>query len=416
MNFDLDINNYKPEELREMFDLPPNYDKNIIEIKEANLKDNIVNNNEIDNETKINTINFITKAKNILINGNSAQNNNIIKDALIDIGNFNTQLMSSKLTENTEYMLQERPNTSFVNTQISDFYPGTINPIKKRTTIKNLNIDTRFRPNYYGSSSTDFNFTLPLTMNDVLSMQLTAIELPVTIFSISKQTGNNYFSIVVNDVPAVLLIPNGNYDLIGMNNILNTLLQDLGGVFANIIFAINLTQSGSGSGQMVVGPVSPLVTPTVITSISLNFQADINGNPDYNTPLPLKFGWIMGFRNGMYTNNLNYVSEGVVDLSPTRYAYLVVDDYNNNVNNSFYSAFNSSVLNKNILARIPMQTNNFSIYIANTLMESSNTREYFGPVNIQNLRIQLLDEYGRTIDLNNMDWSFNISMKTSYDI
>ena len=40
---------------------------------------------------------------------------------------------------------------------------------------------------------------------------------------------------------------------------------------------------------------------------------------------------------------------------------MVVDDFNNNVNDGFYGAFTSSLLNKNILARISLQGNVFSI-------------------------------------------------------
>ena len=43
------------------------------------------------------------------------------------------------------------------------------------------------------------------------------------------------------------------------------------------------------------------------------------------------------------------------------------------------------------------------------------TREYFGPVDIMNLTIKLLDEYGRIIDLNHMDWSFTLSFEKLYD-
>ena len=49
MNFDLNIENYTRNELIEMFELPPNFDRNIIEIKETKLRDNIVNNNQINN-------------------------------------------------------------------------------------------------------------------------------------------------------------------------------------------------------------------------------------------------------------------------------------------------------------------------------------------------------------------------------
>jgi hypothetical protein len=132
--------------------------------------------------------------------------------------------------------------------------------------------------------------------------------------------------------------------------------------------------------------------------------------------LPLKFGWLLGFRNGIYTNNQNYVSEGIVDITGPRYFYLVVDDYNNSVNNNFYSAFNSSLLNKNILARISLENSAVNNTFQNTLKIIGDTREYYGPVNIQNITIQLLDGYGRIVDFNNMDYSFCLSMQTVYDI
>jgi hypothetical protein len=32
-------------------------------------------------------------------------------------------------------------------------------------------------------------------------------------------------------------------------------------------------------------------------------------------------------------------------------------------------------------------------------------RRYFGPVNIQKLEFKILDEFGRVVDFNNMEWS-----------
>jgi hypothetical protein len=153
-----------------------------------------------------------------------------------------------------------------------------------------------------------------------------------------------------------------------------------------------------------------------LNALSLNFQADRFGIDDRSTPLPLKLGWMLGFRNGIYVNNLNYVSEGVLDITGPRYIYLVVDDHNNNVNNGFYSAFNSSLLNNNILARISLQSKFFDVQITNNLNIVTNPREYFGPVNIQNINIQLLDEYGRVLDINNMDYSFCLTLITAYDL
>jgi len=68
MNFDLNIDNYTREELIDIFELPFGYNKNIVEIKEVKLRDSIHNNKEISEETKKNTINFILKAKKIILN------------------------------------------------------------------------------------------------------------------------------------------------------------------------------------------------------------------------------------------------------------------------------------------------------------------------------------------------------------
>ena len=43
-------------------------------------------------------------------------------------------------------------------------------------------------------------------------------------------------------------------------------------------------------------------------------------------------------------------------------------------------------------------------------------RHYFGPVNITKLQIQVLDEYGRILDFNNMDFSFVLYFLTVYDL
>ena len=99
-----------------------------------------------------------------------------------------------------------------------------------------------------------------------------------------------------------------------------------------------------------------------------------------------------------------------------KYFYLVIDDYNNNVINGFYSAFNSSILNKNILARISYQDGSFINFSENNLSLITAPRQYFGPVDIQKLHIQLIDEFGRFIDLNNMDYSFCLTLQTVYDI
>ena len=65
-NFDLNIDNYTRDELIEMFKLPQTFDKNILEINEAKLRESIINNKQINQATQVKTLNFLTKAKNII--------------------------------------------------------------------------------------------------------------------------------------------------------------------------------------------------------------------------------------------------------------------------------------------------------------------------------------------------------------
>ena len=412
MNFDLTISNYNINELREMFGLPEKYDKNTIDMKESKIIENIINDKNIEEETKLKTIAFLVKAKNIL-NQNVSNDND--KKKLDSKKETSTDLVKTQLQSYDNHMVQIRSPDGLPPDPL--FSRGTINPLKKRVISRTITIDSRFRENYYNSPSSNFNVQLPMIVENVLTMSLSSIEMPTSYYVISNQYNNNYFSITVNGESKVIIVPSGNYTTASLTLFINTQLINFGGNFQYIVFAVNLTSAFGGSGQMLIG-LNPSKPSTVnITQLDLNFQADRNGNDDRSTPLPLKFGWILGFRNGIYTGNLNYISEAIMDISGPRYFYLVVDDFNNNNNNGlFYTAFNSSILNKSILGRFPLNTSLYSLLLQNNLNVVVLKREYFGPVTIHNLKIQLLDEFGRIVDLNYMDFSFSILLTIAYDI
>lgn len=423
MNFDLNIDNYTKKELIEMFELPDNFDANIVEIQESKLRESIVNNQKINKDIKFKTIDFLKNAKNIILN-EIDNYNNILKNKIQDFYNTSYELKSSELADEQEHMIQERPQKPYLSSYPSEFFKGVINPLKKRTITKMLNIDTKFRDNYFGNSSTNFNIILPTNFNDVVQMQLKSFELTTSYYVISKNYNNNFFTIKIHfknglSEQTVITIPDGNYSQDDIMNAINNMLSIASTPFSYVSFIAGVSGIITGSGRTLVGLNDTYTNPlpiTEISSIELNFQLDKYGIEDKNTPLPLKLGWVLGFRNGLYINNLNYVSEGIVDTLGPKYLYLVVDDYNNSVNNGFFSAFNSSILNKNILARISTNSGPFSSTFQTNLNIVTTPREYFGPVNINNLTIQLLDEYGRIVDLNNMDYSFCLSLITVYDI
>jgi hypothetical protein len=366
-------------------------------------------------------LDFINNVKTKLLENvriNSTPNTNVAKLAKNweNIYNMNKSLESSDLVNSGSTNIIKKPITPYGQSSPSEFYQGTINPLNKRILRQNINIDTRFRDNYYSTSASNFHVDLPIRLTEVVSMQLSALEFPNTFYVISQVFGNNFFVLeIVGEEPLIITIPDGNYNFLALQEYINNFLNSVDiSQYAEIQFLadINTSQGAEvGSGKMVVG----LKSDDKI-SFSINFQTDRYGNTDRQTPLPLKLGWLMGFRGGYYENNTTYVSEGVINLQGPRYIYLVVDDFNNSVLDGFYGTFTSSILNKNILARISLQGSVFNYSAKDNFLLISTPRQYFGPVDIQKLQIQLLDEYGRILNLNNMDYSFCLTFQTIYDL
>ena len=100
----------------------------------------------------------------------------------------------------------------------------------------------------------------------------------------------------------------------------------------------------------------------------------------------------------------------------TKYIFLCVDDFNNSSNSSFVNVFNQSVMNNDTLARISIKGKRFHLLTNNEIDIVSEPKVYFGPVDIQRLRIRLLDEHGRTLKMDNTDYSFCLKLKMLYDL
>ena len=424
-SFDLDVNHYKVDELRTIFDLTSKYDASVLERNAAILRQNIMSDNSVGAKTQMDTIKFIDDAKQKLITTQFPSKQAIVPKTGIISANEDAVIRDDEPVAQgaDENSIIQHKVDPYILSNPSKYFKGQYNPLNKRIIKKSLNIDTRFRENYYQTTPTNFQIDLPMKFNNVLSMQLASLELPTSFYNIDQAIGNNFFALsdpVIN-ITQIIIIPDGNYvygELINqMNKILKGILRDTGmtsSVLIDVQFTLDINLE-SGSGRVIAMLEGGVSNSVELRNFTLNFQTDIHGNPDHTTPLPLKFGWMLGFRNGVYSNNLTYVSEGMIDLSSPRYLFLSIDDHNNSVSDGFISVYSSSMLNKNILARISVRGNVFNFMAQNNLATTTYPREYFGPVNIQRMTIQLLDEYGRILNLHNMDYSFCLTFDTIYD-
>jgi hypothetical protein len=126
-------------------------------------------------------------------------------------------------------------------------------------------------------------------------------------------------------------------------------------------------------------------------------------------------GWILGFRQPLYLNICNCIeSEGLFDGTGDRYIYVCLNDYQYNNNSNNIVGFDKSILDDNIIAKIPMIDGKLSLIIDNN-SSFIKTRKYNGPVNIRKLHVKILDKFGNIIDLNNMDFSFTLELESLYE-
>ena len=112
-------------------------------------------------------------------------------------------------------------------------------------------------------------------------------------------------------------------------------------------------------------------------------------------------------------------------ISYPKYIYIAIDDFQANSKNYFTLA-TESLLSPNIIARINISSlledkkrnNNNGMNTGaaiDFLTNQKNIREYFGPTNINRLKISLIDEYGELLNMNDRDWSFLLTFECLYN-
>jgi hypothetical protein len=170
------------------------------------------------------------------------------------------------------------------------------------------------------------------------------------------------------------------------------------------------------SGKSVFSQPAGAATP-IFFKVIVNVRS--NGTPNYDAPLLSFLGWNLGFRNAEYISNNNgnlhfgaVVSEALAAFKATSYIFIAIDDYNNSVNDYYSAVFSDSFAINNVITRV-------NVGILREISEASSTqlnrqRNFFGPVNIQKLRITLYDNFGRIVDLNNMDWNMELIFECVY--
>jgi hypothetical protein len=242
-----------------------------------------------------------------------------------------------------------------------------------------------------------YTITLPERINDVKSLCVCNAEIPMSIYNVSADLGNNCFKITSGVTSSLITIPDGNYGATSLETAITTAL------------------SGTTLSCSVVNNKFTFTDGSADTTI--DFAIDGTGAYDkYN--FKGKFGWMVGYRELSIELSAGDSVSGTafVNLQSPRYLYLVVDEFTRGNQNSFMSPLAASFINKNILARIVLDNINYpygSILTANLFNGHllSDCRSYTGKVDLQRLSVQLVNEYGVPVNLNGLDFSFCLEVQ-----
>ena len=436
-SFDLNISNYTINELEKMLELRNGYTKAQIITQTTIFKDKVLGENNMPISKKNDIVDFLNKASNKIIKKLTLS----LEKTQDDFTPAFEKITNTIIPGSSSSAVIEKPSIvaglnwpKFSGRLIdnADQPPGIINPINVRTIKRTINLDTRFRPNYYTSSSTDFSLTLPVRIKNAVSMRIASIEIPISWYVVAKYWGNSFFKIEWCPMSGggfewnyTVKIPDGNYEpfwqaateATDIASTINTFMHAYTGggkeTLQNIVFNVDRTSGRSGFAWKCGSSCSTQI-------FKISFSIDENGNSDFSTILQFRLGWLLGFRVGFYEGS-SIVSEGICYMKGPRYAFISINDFNNSVSNYFISAFSSSLLQKDIIARINLTYIQQQQGVYQTGQDDglstqiNRQRSYFGPVDIERLEIKLLDEFGRIIDLNNMDWSMALTMECLYD-
>jgi hypothetical protein len=426
MNFDLDTNNYTKDDYMDIFNLDKsmNPSKENVEKNYNNLLNNVGEEN-MDTDEKQKMTQFLVQCKNNLLTFLKEDKN---KYKLIE-SDFTTELDHSETFQNNNKFVIKR------NKNANEYHTNKINPIAKQTKTQLININTKFRKSYYNTVSTDFVIDLPEEFKNVISLTVQSVQIPNSNYTFCSKLGTNEFTIELYDIDVngdiidgskekkTIKITDGIYTGNILADYLNTyvfcdpslnrIACKYDSITRKFIFFRDYRDLTDG-GQ----PTDNHVTN------AFNIDWRLSDNP--TRPIQLNMGWILGYRQQYYEWDTDYTDssgvsynkqegfnpEATYDTLGSKYYILSIDDFNKNYSNTLASPFQESMFtDQNAIAKIP---NNPNLQQLDDIFYQSK-RSYFGPVNIKKMRIKLLDELGRIVDLNNNDYSFSLVIDQLYD-
>jgi len=467
-NFDLDINNYSVNALKNFFALNDLDTHNTANKKIEELSGILLSSENIKHDpiAKHKLLSFVNQAKEVVL---SKYNSNLESTIL----NLNEKKNMTSMASGSPHFVQE------INAHPEKYVNQSEFNYRTRLIVLNsLYSDT-------GTSSTGNNtytFTLPDNIKNVTGITLAALQYPNVELAFSDYKGNNLMylqenytnSIDLNGNPtttnidgenATIRLPPGTYSLANFPAVLQNQI--------NLALGYPTTGTDSSTTSIFSQPrysvsINPNSYQTTITNnlepvntkypLSLNYSKTLNGNNDFSSNFTLVFdkptwtsnaesvcvsglqnnpqdpnftnltndyennslqyrslGYQMGFRNIINSGGSSYTSLSIYNSNIINYVYFSLDDYVSNRIDEITGIFFNGLLDKNILALIPITSAAFTSSLDSGANFIFKTRNYSGPVNLKKFSVTFYDPNGFITQLNGTPFVFALELKIAYE-
>ena len=336
------------------------------------------------------------------------------------------------------------------HTQITRQLHGSTNSIERKTVTKNVSIDTVFRKNYNTTSSTNFMYTFPEPINNVVSMKIASTEIPFVWYCFLAADKSNEFTMTIRGYPTTnpidpsnttvervtFRIPDGNYESSAFITAMNNYFKNLGNGFKYLFFDIEETSA------KCIFRTKTFVEDSIYNNADLSmnhpnfsFDIDFTIESDPTRPIYKNAGWMLGFKKSFYhverdpvgitdyiysnvtISRYNWYLKGEACYGSGLVNYMLIelDDFQKNVSTNVISSNHiDSYIGNNIMARIQV-VSGFNTILTNNMGDFVfKKREYFGPVKLEKMTIRLLNKFGDPINLNGNDFSMLLEIEQLY--
>jgi hypothetical protein len=320
---------------------------------------------------------------------------------------------SDKTKLSVQYEKQVKTHVINIDSRFRNYYSGTLNS-KSASLVLNASTPT--------NNSAEFSFTLPIPINNAISVRMSSLEFPNAFYTFSKSRGNVSFYIIIptgstNPLNKRLInISDGNYTDVSLasaiESLINTEVSNItsdpaADPITSTIFSV-LIDGGNATtaSPSFVNTGKLTISSNSLLEFDLMFDNGIYGTRDNDYGL----GHYIGFRDKSYYGLTSYTSESIVDTTDWPYVFLklhgdwkVVRHQTEATNNLF--AF----------AKINLSGEKNSLIFSNN--SNTITSEFFfsQPTKVTHIPVKLVDPYDDVLDLLQMDFSLTLEIKEVLD-